>query len=261
MPLPPLSNFEDTRASLQWAAQVLSAVRKAVTPPLPNALRLSLHVVPQGLTTGALSFGGELLLDFTQQAIIYQQPGEAPISVPLVGSSQAALAGTVLSLLEGEGHVIEIDRTSVSNQAPFTIDAQTASDYAAALYRIFTAFARFRARLFGQQSPVVVWPHGFDLSTIWYAGAGADEHNDPHINFGFSPGSPGFDRPYFYSYAYPLPEGFYELSLPPLVRPVRDPWKGLAVQYDDLRNSPDPEAQIEGLLTTIIAAVSPLMSP
>ncbi len=261
MPLPPLTDLNETRTSLQRAAQVLSAVRKAVTPPLPNALRLSLYVTPEGLSTGTMRIGGDLLLDFRQQTVLYRQPGEAMISLPLAERTQARLAAEVLALLAEEGHFIEIDRDSVNDQSLLTVDTQTASDYAQALYRVFTAVARFRARLFGPQSPIVVWPHGFDLSTLWFSGAGADEHNDPHLNFGFSPGSPGFDRPYFYSYASPMPEGFYDVALPPLVRAVHEPWRGLVIQYDALAQMADPEGELESLLAAIQSAIGPLMNP
>jgi hypothetical protein len=36
------------------------------------------------------------------------------------------------------------------------------------VYRVFTAAARFRARLEGSQTPIVVWPEHFDLSTLWF---------------------------------------------------------------------------------------------
>jgi hypothetical protein len=259
MSLPALHDFDQTRASLHRAAQVLSAVRKAVTPPLPNALRLSVYPVAQGVTTGPLSTGGDLLLDFIERALVYRQPGEPALSIALEGHTQASLAGALLALLAEEGHDIDTDGDSTADTAPLVIDAATAADYARALYAVFTATARFRARLFGPQSPVVVWPHGFDLSTLWFAGRGADEHSDPHMNFGFSPASPGFDRPYLYAYAYPLPAGFYDVALPALIQPVREPFKGYVVRYDDLAGLADPEAAVENLFSEIQRAVAPLM--
>ncbi|MBZ0292877.1 MAG: DUF5996 family protein [Anaerolineae bacterium] len=257
MPLPALENFSQTRTSLQHAAQVLSAIRKATTPQLPNALRLSLQVVPQGLTTGPLSFGGALLLDFAQAAVVYHSPDQTEETISLVGHHSRSLRQALLPLLSAVGP--DLQGVDVTDETPFEIDPTTAADYAQALYTIFTAVARFRARLFGPQSPIVVWPHGFDLSTLWFSGSGADEHHDPHMNFGFSPASPGFDRPYFYSYAYPLPQGYHAVALPPAVQTIHEPFSGMIFSYDDMVSLYDPEAEIEHLFVEIFRAVSPLM--
>lgn len=259
MPLPTLFNWQPTRDSLHRASQVISAVRAEVTPPLPNALRLSLNVIPEGLSTGPLPFGGDLVLDFTDLSIAYRQPGETPARLSLKGHSQWSLAGAVLNLLAEEGHDISLNRDKLADQSPLHIDARTAEEYADALYKIFTAAARFRARLFGPQSPVVVWPHGFDLSFLWFAGAGSDEHQDKHMNFGFSPGSPGFERPYLYSYASPSPAVLIDVPLPVLAHVNTQPWTGIVVHYDDLVNTNDSETVIEELYSEIYRAVSPLL--
>lgn len=255
MSLPALEHFSPTRTSLQRAAQVLSAIRKATTPPLPNALRLSLHVTPYGLTTGPLSFGGALLLDFAQAAIIYQRPDYPEQSVMLIGHHPRSLYDTLQAVLRDAN----LESVTISSEAIFEIDRAVAADYAQALYSIFTAVARFRARLSGSQTPVVVWPHGFDLSTLWFSGDGTDEHHDPHLNFGFSPASAGFERPYFYSYAYPMPPGYDGVKLPAPVRVIHEPFAGMVFSYDDLVHSSNPEAEIEYLFTEVYRAVSPLM--
>jgi Family of unknown function (DUF5996) len=259
MPLPALFNWQPTRDSLQRAAQVISAVRAEVTPPLPNAMRLSLNVTPEGLSTGPLPFGGDLALDFTDLSIAYRQPGETAARLSLKGHSQWSLAGAVLNLLAEEGHDIRLNRDKLADQSPLHIDAHTAEEYADTLFSVFTAAARFRARLFGPQSPVVVWPHGFDLSFLWFAGAGSNEHQDKHMNFGFSPGSPGFERPYLYSYASPNPAGLADVPLPILAHVNTQPWTGIVVHYDDLVNTNDSEAVIEALYSEIYRAVSPLL--
>ena len=259
MPLPDLFNWQPTCDSLHRASQVISAVRASVTPPLPNALRLSLNVIPEGLSTGPLPFGGDLALDFTDLSIAYRQPGEAPARLSLKSHNQWSLTGGLINLLAEEGHDINLNREKLADQTPLNTDAKTAEDYADALYTIFTAAARFRARLFGPQSPIVVWPHGFDLSFLWFAGAGSNERQDKHMNFGFSPGSAGFERPYLYSYASPNPAELADIPLPVLAHVNLQPWTGIVVHYDDLIISNDPEAVIEELYNEIYRAVSPFL--
>lgn len=260
MSLPALHDWQATKTNLHRASQILSAARAQVTPPLPNALRLSLFVTREGLTTGPLSFGGDLLLNFTDQSIVYRQPGEPSVKLPIDNHNQSSLAGAVMLMLADEGHDLALDPEKLADHTPLVIDAKIAQDYAAALYTVYTAAARFRARLFGPQSPIVVWPHGFDLSFLWFAGAGADEHHDRHLNFGFSPGSPGFERPYLYAYASPSPANLAELALPGLVHVITHPWKGIYVHYDDLLGVKDPEGMIESLYDDIYHALAPTLS-
>jgi hypothetical protein len=167
------------------------------------------------------------------------------------------LAGAVLEMLAEEGHDVHLNREKLADQTPFHVDEHLAEEYAEALYSVFTAAARFRARLFGPQTPLVVWPHGFDLSFIWFAGAGSDERQERHMNFGFSPGSAGFERPYLYAYASPSPSNLAEIALPALVNVILQPWKGVFVHYDDLVDVADPQAVIEELYDGIYRALSP----
>jgi hypothetical protein len=258
-PLPALLDWDKTRTSLHRASQVVSAVRASVTPPLPNALRLSLYPDRGGLSTGTLPFGGDLLLDLNSLAVVYRQPGEPDAHVSLNGHSQWTLAGAVVGMLYDEGHDVNIDRNQLADQNPFEINPQTSADYGLALDTVFTAAARFRARLFGPQSPVVVWPHGFDLSFLWFADGSADEHHDPHMNFGFSPASAGFERPYLYVYASPSPAELADVPLPPLAHLNTEGWTGVVVYYDNLLGESDPAAAIEKLYDEIYQAISPLV--
>jgi uncharacterized protein with PIN domain len=259
-PLPSLLDWDKTRISLHRASQVISAVRASVSQPLPNAQRLSLYPTREGLRTGVLPFGGDLVLDFNQLCVTYRQPGEPDARVSLNGHSQWTLAGAVVAMLSDEGHDVTIDRNKLADQTHFEMAAQTALDYARALDTIFTAAARFRARLTGPQSPIVVWPHGFDLSFLWFAHTGADEHQDPHMNFGFSPTSPGFERPYLYVYASPSPQELADVPLPPLAHLNTERWTGVIVDYDDLLGVSDPLAVIEALYDEIYRAISPFVS-
>jgi hypothetical protein len=130
----------------------------------------------------------------------------------------------------------------------------TANGYADALYRVFTALARFRARLQGHMTPLVVFPEHFDLSTLWFVEGDMDDHK-PHLNFGFAPFSPGLPRPYLYAYAYPYPADF---AAPPLPAPARwhsEGWRGVVIDYDAISQHNDPEAAIERLCLHVFASL------
>jgi hypothetical protein len=105
---------------------------------------------------------------------------------------------------------------------------------------------------------MVVWPHGFDLSFLWFT-HGLDESKDPHMNFGFSPSSPGFARPYIYAYAHPKPPGMFDVEIPQYARWNTDPWTGIALDYEVMAVEEDVESVIEKTLLQIHTAISPLM--
>lgn len=260
MPLPALANWDSTRTGLHQAAQVVGAIRKTDATPLPNYLHYALEVVPEGVTSGELapSVGGELVLNFSQRAIIYTNPEGTVTSVPLEGHTQVSLMDAVLATMKEPGHPVQPDRSKITGAEPFNIHPDAAREYNQALYSIYIGFARFKARLFGTMSRMVVWPHGFDLSFLWFA-RGFDESQDAHLNFGFSLGSPGFARPYIYAYAHPKPPGMFDIELPAGGRWNTDPWTGIALDYDALAVEADVEAVVEKSLLQIHTEISPLM--
>jgi hypothetical protein len=258
MTLPTLRDWDSTRVGLQRAAQVLAAIRQSALPPQPNSLQLGLPVEAQGLTSGPLPFGGDLLLDFAALTIDYRQPGEPSFRVSLTERSQRVLAATVLEMLAAEGHDLMLDSAVVGDDAILTIDPVSAREYADVLDTVYTALARFRAQLSGPLTPLVVWPHGFDLSFLWFARGGFDEQADPHLAFGFAPTSAGLDRPYFYAYASSAPD-LSDHALPAPARSINGPYNGVYVGYDDIARVADPVGAIERLMGEVVGTLEPLL--
>lgn len=261
MSLPPLTDWVTTCTGLQRAAGVLGAIRKTVTPPLPNAQRLGLFVEPMGLSTGPLPFGGDLLLDFGTLTVHYRQPGEPPATISIAERSQHVLAATVLEMLAQEGHDVSLEAKTVGDDTIELLDADAARAYAAALYVIYTGIARFRARLFGSMTALVMWPHGFDLSFLWFPHGGFDEQQDRHLAFGFSPGSAGLDYAYIYSYGFAEPDPFplAEVPLPPPARAIAEPFAGVVLPYEALLGREQPAQVLEGMLLEIAQNMEPLL--
>jgi hypothetical protein len=257
-PLPALTDWDATRAALHQAAQVIGAIREYKAAPQPNFHHLPLTVTPTGLSSGPLAVGGELMLDFTRAHVTYTCPADTCSVIPLNGHTQASLTEAVLTAMAEAGHPAEPARANTGGTDLLVVDRGLAGDYAEALYRIFTALARLRARLNGPQTALVVWPHGFDLSGLWFK-QGFEEARDPHINFGFSPGSAGLARPYLYLYAAPEPAGWTDLQLPEPAYWHRAGWTGVVIPYDALAALPEPEAALESLLREIVGRVQAVM--
>lgn len=277
MPLPMLAPWDETAHSLHSAAKLLGVIRVLLFDHDPNYLELALKVKPQGLSTDVLPNGSEVTLDFKQGTMIVQPSGE---SIPLTNQADvfratlAALESSELGALASVDGASLVDRLLTAASAkvrytlpkredlmstdPFQLNRQVASDYADALYHVFTGVARFRARLGGQMTPIVVWPEHFDLSTLWFVGDQPDDHQ-PHMNFGFAPFSPGLPRPYLYAYAYPYPAQYDAPALPAPANWNTGGWTGVVVNYDDLAKAAEPEQFVESLCLDIYKALLPLL--
>lgn len=234
MTLPELTHWTPTRATLHSLTQVLATIRKTYLAPLPNAVHLALPVVPQGLSTGQLPIG-PVILNLRQATIDYQDR-----TFPIDASFHVA---HLIAALPDDRPI-----PPIAHPLPTPLNIDHIAEYQAALQTIYTALARFRARLFGTMTPAVVWSHGFDLSFLAFKGPDPDEHQQPHLNFGFSPASTGFPRPYLYVYTYPtITDG----PLPRLARWYTEAWKGIVIDYDPLRAVDDPAGALEDTLDVI----------
>lgn len=279
MHLPQIDHWMPTALGLHRAAFLLGAVRMMRLPHVPNYLELGMEVGPTGLSTGVLPGGAEVLLDMQEGRFTVTAPDGSAAHIPLAGQSQASLLAALLdalarhelaealstapgdsntarmvAFLAQSRHKYPPKHEQLADERPLEIDPETAARYAVAQYRVFTALARFRARLLGPMTPAVVWPEHFDLSFLWFKTAEAEEHA-PHINFGFAPYSPGLERPYLYAYAWPRREG---ATLPELPAPARwetEVYTGVYVAYDDLLQYDKPELKIEGLCRRIYSAL------
>lgn len=260
--MPALTHYEPTIFYLHQAARLLETVRLLTRPPMPLYLQLPLEPQETALSTGVLPDGSQVLLDFGQAALLHGQT-----VLPLAEHTQATLLEALYQALESAG-TITLPATSgnysdrlylalansghpaypkpptLNHDTPLQIDKTTTAEYGHILYTLFTTIARFRARLTGLCSPLVVWPHHFDLSMLWFAGTALDDYQ-PHLNFGFAPFSEGLPRPYLYAYAYPYPAN---LTTPPMPKGTywhTTGWRGAVLPYDTIAQQPQPEQFVE----------------
>jgi hypothetical protein len=263
---------------------LLGAIRQLVREREANYLELALRIEPNGLSTDLLPSGGTVALDFARAALVYTPAAGAAIQIELAGQSQPSLFEALVAALDARGaglapiscqhrsftqaflaaldardHVFKPKPGELTNDAPLAVDARVSAEYGRALYRVFTAAARFRARLAGPQTPIVVWPEHFDLSTLWFPTN--DRSDDAQVmNFGFAPFDGSTERPYLYAYAYPMPEGFERLPLPAPARWHTETYKGLFASYDDLARADDPEELIESLFAAVYRLLAPSLT-
>ena len=275
------ANWRETLTSLHRAARVLATVHRLAREPLPNYLELALNVTPTGLAAARLPRGGQAALDFAQPALVYTPAQGDAQTFPLRGHSQASLftaffgalrtvdladvlpadgdvGQAVLAALATRGRRKTPALETLLDAAPLVVAPQAAADYVVIVYSLFTALARFRARLSGLMTPLVMWAEHFDLSMLWFPGAQADEWQ-PHLNFGFAPYSPGIEAPYLYAYAYPYPPRFDPPRLPAGAAWHTAGWTGVVMPYAVIAAQADAEGFVEASCAAIFDALRPLI--
>jgi hypothetical protein len=134
----------------------------------------------------------------------------------------------------------------------------------------------FRARFIGKSSPVHFFWGSFDLAVTRFSGRPAPRHPGgvPHLpdavaqeayshevsSAGFWPGGGGgpVDDAAFYSYAYPVPEGFAAAK----IKPVDAAWSKelgeFLLPYPRLGRVDDPDAALMDFLQSTYAAAADL---
>lgn len=285
MVLSALADWARTSTTLYQATSIIGPIRNALMTPVNNYLHLPMEVHPYGLSSGTLPKGGEVRLNYQIGALIYQHPnaGET-LLLPFADHTQASLFETLLSAMrmdemadyladvEGgqlvaglmtklrsdNGKTVFFQPEDVMHTEPLAYNAATAAGYADALYTIFTAVARWRARQNGHMTPIVVWPEHFDLSTLWFKQPEMQD-SGPHINIGFAPFSGNYQRPYLYAYAYPYPDGYTPPQLPTHVQWETVDYTGPYLAYDVIAQQADPAQYVEAVCDEIFAALLPLL--
>jgi hypothetical protein len=281
MPLPSLYQWDATAHSLHKAIQLLGALRALLFEPVPNALHLAEKIKQEGVSSDVLPGGSEVTVDFREAALAVRQHDGLTRTIPLTGHTQGSLLEVMLvdlqtselaTILTGNGTLTSqfIEALAAKKNRPpsyydylrgnqpLEVDPNRSADYSTALYAIFTGVARFRARLNGFMTPIVVWPEHFDLSFLWFATDKADE-NAAHLNFGFAPYSAGIDFPYLYVTAYPMPE---DVALPPLPASAywnTEGWTGVVLPYTEIARANDSELFVEIMCGNIFKALRPLL--
>jgi hypothetical protein len=258
MTLPDLSNWDATKTALHQSLQALRSTRLLGVDPMPSDLHYGTLPTPSGATTGPLRFGGELRLDYVRAAAVYERDGAEVFAVGLDCYNQTSFFDAVFAAFKAAGHNLQPNHDKVTETTAFNFDKGQASTYAALQWRMYSVLSRLKGRMYGPQTPIALWPHGFDLSTIWFAD-GMDEHQDPQINFGFSPGTPDVGQPYFYFYAWPVPDGLSE-RMPSIVT-WNSNWStpGGVIRYDQFAGADDPDGLVLDTLTQVYNTASAMV--
>ena len=248
MALPSLCNWETARDAMHQIALILGAIRVACVDPQPNDLHFSLDLTEGGFSTSTMRNGGALEYDLISLQMSFSRCGASVFTLDAMGHSQVSLARALIANFQDSGYSVSPSLKRITHNSALDIDAALSRDYLLALKRVYAALAHFRARLGGFMTPLVLWPHHFDMGFIWFPGGGSDEQADPHISFGFAPFSAGLERPYIYAYAWSKATGYVRTPVAAPAQAITEGYTGLYAAYDDLREAGDFDATIAFML-------------
>lgn len=271
LPVLDLNEWRATRDAIHQYTRIIGKIRGFYMPRSKHWWHITLTVNARGLTTTPFQLDGQLLemeLDLSAHRLgIYSSQGWQ-YHIPFAGQSAAGMSRRIAALLAAAG--VEPAREPLQafdDEAILPYDAAAADAFRRAIGWIDVVFRTFKGGLRAETSPVQLFPHHLDIAMNWFSGRlvpGVDpaneEHADEQMNFGFVTGDGSIDEAYFYATAYPMPENWPGLALPPGAYWHSEGWIGAILPYAKLLESTDPQADLLEFLQTAQAHGAALMS-
>jgi hypothetical protein len=283
-PALPFDAWQETCATLHRWTQIVGKVRLALTPWLNHSWHVPLYVTAKGLTTSSIHYGPrsfEILFDFRRHVLDVDVSDGSSAQLLLQPKSVAEFYRELMRALEGLGLPVSIDPrpSEIPNAVALDTDESHDAYDPSAVFRFFEAlvqidgvFKLFRTGFVGKSSPVHFFWGSFDLAVTRFSGKAAPrfEGNVPGLaievmreayshevsSAGFWPGGNGIDYPCFYSYQYPVVDGFRHAAVAPKEAFFSEQLGEFLLPYDVVRSSPDPQATLLAFLSSTYDAAA-----
>jgi hypothetical protein len=283
----PYAAWKDARDTLHLWMQVVGKVRLALTPWLNHSWHVALYVTTRGLTTSPIPRRGgsfQIDVDFIDH-VLWVRTSEGHFRQLILKPMSVAefYEDMVIALRElGIEAKITTMPCEIADGIPFeqdTLHAAYDAEYANRFWRVLLSasevFAHFRTGFLGKTSPVHFFWGSFDLAVTRFSGRPAPRHPGgvPHLSnavaqeayshevssAGFWPGGGGpIDYAAFYSYAYPVPEGFGAAKVRPAAAFFSKELGEFLLPYDSVRTARDPDMTLMEFLHSTYAAAANL---
>jgi len=278
-----IEDWADTRATFHLWTQIVGKIRMVSTPAENHWWHVPLYISARGLTTGAIPYGdGVFDLEFdllAHELVIRRSTGEQR-TVPLRAVSVATFYREVTDALLALDIEVAIHAApnEVDPAIPFAQD-ETHASYDAESMVLFwrqlvqaqRVLRQFRSGFTGKASPVHLFWGALDLAVTRFSGRIAPKHpggvpNCPDrvmvegysheiSSAGFWPG--GGAEGAFYSYAYPVPDGFADAVVPSGAF-FSEQYGEFLLPYEVVRASADPDRLVLDFLEATYRAAADL---
>lgn len=276
--------LENTLKTVQLWTQIIGKIRMKKTPWINHSWHVTLYVSSSGLTTGSIpyEFGiFEIELNFISHELNITTSNGQQKRIEL---RQGAIADFYKILFETLRSLqIEVEIFAKPNELqeaiPFEQDHQDREYnkeqiqlYWKVLIKTQKVFTRFRSGFTGKVSPVHFFWGAFDLAVSRFSGKSAPKlvskiPNMPQLvmqeayshevsSCGFWTGSEDFPEAFFYSYVYPVPEGFADYDVLPKEAFYSEDIGQFLLPYKAVQNNEEPEKYLLSFLESTFQAAS-----
>jgi Family of unknown function (DUF5996) len=264
-PALPFEVWHATCDTLHAHTQVLGKLAAALAPPEPQLQHAALRLSARGWETLPLPApdgSGALVvaLDLRSHEAVAEHSDGRVARVALTPDRPVAeVTRDVLAAVRDLVGPVEINTTpqEVSWTTPLdedtehaTYDSAQVATYFASATQAALVLAALRAPYRGRSTPVNAWWGSFDLSVSLFSGRPVDppsrdfivrnSGDAQQIEVGWWPGDDRYPRAAFYAYAYPPQEGFADGTLAPPSAHWDETLGEYILDWDDIRNDPDP---------------------
>jgi hypothetical protein len=271
-PALPYPGWQDTCTTLHLWTQIVGKIRLAQVPWLNHSWHATLYLTARGLTTSPVPYGRRLFqvdFDFIEQALLIRTGDGSERRLPLEPQTVAAFHAAVVTALDELGIPVDFDGTpnELPDPIPFrddtvhdAYDAEYAHRFWQVLLQADRVLKQFRTGFLGKCSPVHFFWGSFDLAVTRFSGRPAPPHPGgvPHLpddvtreayshevsSAGFWPGGGPTDYAAFYSYAYPVPDGYGGSAVKPAEAFFHADAGEFILPYDAVRQASDPERML-----------------
>lgn len=272
-PAIPFAQWRETCAALHLYSQIVGKYRLARTPWVNHSWHATLYVNARGLGTGMIcdgpSGGVEIAFDLVDHAVIATAADGIIGRFALEPMTVADFHARFIDLLEQIGATTQFDGSpnEIIDPVPFAqdtrprpYDADAVRRFFGALVQIDRVMRQFRTSFLGKVSPVHLFWGSFDMAVTRFSGRDAPRHPGgiPSLpdavtheayshqvsSAGFWPGGGGIEDAAFYSYAYPVPEGFKDQPVLPEAAYFHEGLGEFILPYEAVRTASDPDATL-----------------
>ena len=277
----PYKDFASTAYLLHMVTQVIGKL-KLTTPFEPQWANVPLWINSRGLTSGLIPYHTGVFsidIDLIAHKIIFTSSWQSMSGFKLDTMSVAEFTQSLFNLLSEAGIKMDINLMpqEVPNPIPFNKDTEqrTYNDLLAnAWWRILVSSYRvmqqYHAKFNGKTPPIGFMWGTFDLRDARYQGVSVpttgvnaeyirrNAMNETQIETGWWSGNANYPRPAYYSFTYPQPKGIENSSIKPAAARWDNSLGLFVLDYDDVRQSKNPENTLYIFLESTYKAGSEL---
>jgi Family of unknown function (DUF5996) len=241
------NNFSKTRDTIQFYAQLLSAIKGSLVPHQKNWEEFSLKVYSNGFTTTPIPIQTEngiealdLNLDMIEYKLIISYKNKRD-EITLEQRSMAVFTKQLFEILS----LYEIELAKPDNKFfddhELTCDKIETTKLWNLFSQVYFLFLKLRGSTLKETSNINFWPHHFDLALLLFSGKLIDgqdplnwDYSREQMNFGLSSGDALIQQPYFYVTAYPFDKTLLDIKLPEFAEWHTEGWNGLIIKLSQL---------------------------